>query len=189
MRKNVVDDKITPAPKTFDDNSKAFVSGSIIMSWDGPWRMAEYLTAIKDFNWDMTLTPKGPAGRQGQLVQEGYPMAKDSKNQDLAWEFVKLQSSKEDGVARPALGFISAARQDSILDPSLMKDPHYALYAQDMVDHTSRTPTLPANHRIAELFTNMTDFTSPIWTGESSVEDGLNQLDVAVQDILSKPPL
>jgi len=181
--------KVTPKPKTFEDNSKAFVSGSSAIHWDGPWRMAEYPAVIKDFKYDMTLSPKGPAGRHGQLVQEGYPMPKDAKHKDLAWEFVKLMSSAEDGIFRPSLGFISAARTDSILAPELMKDPHYALYAKDMVDHTARTPTLPANYRIKELFNNISDFTSPMWTGETSVEDGLTQLDATVKEILSKKPL
>lgn len=189
LRDLTVEQGVNPKPAVFEDGTwEGFQSGLIAMLVDGPWRIAPAPGLLTDFEWDMTLMPAGPAGRHGQLVQEGYPMAKDSKNQDLAWEYVQLMSSKEEGIARPALGFISAAREDSILAPELMTDPRYAIYAQDMVDNTSRTPTLPANYRIKELFNNIADFTSPIWLGEVSVEDGLTELDFAVQEILAQPP-
>jgi multiple sugar transport system substrate-binding protein len=58
------------------------------------------MKAIKDFDWNMTLPPKGPTGKRGSLAETDLlTITKFSKSPDLAWGLIKHLSSKEGGIA------------------------------------------------------------------------------------------
>lgn len=183
--------KANPRPAEIMEGgaNKMFAAGKLGMYMSGPWDVyvLRELIAENSLNWDMTLVPKGPAGRKGQLVSEGYAVPTTSKNQQLAWEFIKLMCSPEEGVARIAKGFISPPRKDAILDPKLMEDPMYAMYADELVNNTAASPTLPHNARTSEFFQLLITGFDSIWLGKGSVQDTLTEVDRQLTALLAKP--
>ena len=182
--------QIFPRPSDLPEGGyRAMFQSELLATFSqGPWDVANLRGLIEDEpKWDMTLVPEGPAGRIGQYVTEGYFIPSVAEQKDWAWEYVKLQSTLEDNVARPPLGFIASARSDGMLHPSLMEDPMYALYHQWLADNPQPPPALPANLRNTEVFAFLLNDFDKLWLGEGSVDEVLEEADAKLNNILQMP--
>jgi multiple sugar transport system substrate-binding protein len=168
--------------------NQMFVAERIAMFSTGPWGVYTLREMIEEgtINWDMFLIPKGPAGRAGQLVTEGYPIPTNANNKDLAWQFIKLMCSAEEGLARIPYGFIAPPRTDAMLDPSLMEDSMYALYHQEMVDNTPEGAALPHNARVPEFFQLLNQGFDALWLGRAGVDETLEEVHRQIEGILAR---
>jgi multiple sugar transport system substrate-binding protein len=82
-----------------------FRSGRVAMEVSGPWNLAKYCE-IEDFDWDVVLFPKGPAGRQTRYAGNGLVIWQKSPRKDSAWELVKHVCSRE------SMEILARGRQD-----------------------------------------------------------------------------
>ena len=70
-----------------------FMSGKIGMYFTGRWKVPDFKT-IKGFDWDVASVPKGVI-RATRQSGSALAISKDSKNKDLAWEFLKFYTGKQ----------------------------------------------------------------------------------------------
>jgi multiple sugar transport system substrate-binding protein len=171
------------------DISRLFQAEQVAMFNSGPWEVYELRESIEEgaLNWDTTLIPNGPAGRGGELVTEGYAIPTQSENKEMAWEFIKLMCSREEGIARIAEGFIAPPREDALLAPELMADPVYALYQEELVANTPTGPHLPHNNRVSEYYQLMQTGFDPLWLGDVGVDEMLESIHQELEALLSRP--
>ncbi len=95
-----------------------FVSQQVAISANGEWQFSLY-DPITDFDWDVAPPPQGPSGYPDDYhvyaASDTIGIAKDSKHQDEAWEFIKylcLDPSAQLNVAGslgPALKEVAAS--------------------------------------------------------------------------------
>ncbi len=147
------------SPRNMDKMGKdplglnVFENGRVAMAVAGPfsfWRFKE----ITSFEWDVTLFPKGPAGRHTRYAGTCFAIWDGCENKELAWEFVKFICGKQQmsmfadtGLDVPARR--SVAYSDAYLKPEYLErwnievflrsqEPEYATV------HTfSRSPLWP----------------------------------------------
>lgn len=83
---------------TYDDGNKAFASGEAYMMINGNWAINQFITANADFNVDMFAFPASNDPSRN-FVTSGvdvlFGAAKDSKNLDVAKEFIAYMLEKE----------------------------------------------------------------------------------------------
>lgn len=83
---------------TYDDGNKAFASGEAYMMINGNWAINQFITANADFNVDMFAFPASNDPSRN-FVTSGvdvlFGVAKDSKNLDVAKEFIAYMLEKE----------------------------------------------------------------------------------------------
>jgi multiple sugar transport system substrate-binding protein len=68
------------------------LAGASAMTSIGHWVVPGYADA--NFKWDVAPMPKGPAGQATSVNSAGFVVAKDSKNPDAAFEFLRYVLSE-----------------------------------------------------------------------------------------------
>ena len=82
-------DKSIPDPNTSSQyGGDLFLSGNAAMIAMGHWSVPGYSQA--KFKWDVVPMPKGPAGQATSVNSAGFVVAKDSKNPQAAFAFIKF---------------------------------------------------------------------------------------------------
>lgn len=98
MQDLVYKDKVAPTPAIMDTLSQAggaLLSGKVAMIVDGCWMMQSYKGG--KFKLGMTVLPQGPKGRVNTgWFAGGMAIANDSKNKELAWEYLRWLSADEE---------------------------------------------------------------------------------------------
>lgn len=173
------------------DYNGFFGSNKVAMWQASPWHANMLRTALgpEAFaeTYDIALIPQGPAGRVGQLVVEGYPIFSTTKNPDAAWAFTKLATSKEEGVARIAHGFVAAPREDAINDAEMVaNDPIYAFYNRAVMDNPPPPASVPANNKITEMYAMMKLAFDGVWSGDQAAADALAAANQQLTDLLGQ---
>ena len=79
---------------TLADQGGDFGSGKVAIYPDGAWDVVSFRT-IDRFKWDISLLPMGPKGRPSPFWIGGPMIAKQSKNPDQAWAWVKWTAEKD----------------------------------------------------------------------------------------------
>jgi multiple sugar transport system substrate-binding protein len=156
-----------------------FQAGSVALWPMGHWAVPGY--AGVDFAWDVALMPKGSGGQATSVNSAGFVIAKDAKNPDAAWEFIKFALSEEGqklltemGLAIPVLK--SVAESPTFLE---QKVGDREINQQVFLDSL-------AFARIKPIFKGYTMWAdavgngmAPIWSGEAELGPTLDQV---VQD-------
>jgi multiple sugar transport system substrate-binding protein len=75
-----------------------FQKGNVAMAISGPWMLSTYM-GIRDFEWDIALFPKGPAGRQTRYAGGGFVIASTCRHKKEAWELLKYLTGTEVGIS------------------------------------------------------------------------------------------
>jgi multiple sugar transport system substrate-binding protein len=84
------------APPPGDGASTGFRSNTFAMEFGGHTGNWQSYRKIPDLDWDVEALPKGPSGRRGgEISLTALGVAKKSKDQDAAWQFVKFMSSRD----------------------------------------------------------------------------------------------
>jgi multiple sugar transport system substrate-binding protein len=178
-------------PNAAIDYNGFFGANKAAMWQASPWHANLLRTALgaEAFaeTYDIALMPKGPAGRNGQLVVEGYPIFSTTENREAAWAFTKFATTKEEGVARIPNGFVAAPRVDAINDDEMVaNDPIYAFYNRALIDNPPAPASVPANNKITEMYAMMKLAFDGIWSGKQSVKDALDAADQQMNDLLAQ---
>ena len=118
--------KVAPAPSQANalGDAASFESGKVAMVIDGGWSI-QARKEITAFEWDIAMLPQGTAGFWGTFWP-GTPMqiSADSKNPELAWEYVRWFAASDEGQALVAKQLIQVpARLDIALSDAFLQQP------------------------------------------------------------------
>jgi multiple sugar transport system substrate-binding protein len=83
-------------------------------------------------NFGVASYPAGIKGNQTFFSGSDLALMKSSKNKDEAWKLLKYLVSRQAQVKFSQLSGMLPARLDAVYDPSLMQDPHYAEFVQQI---------------------------------------------------------
>ena len=82
------------SPSNIVNASNSFATGHVAMLVSGPWEVSGFKQNFPDLHWGAALLPKGV--RNGSNIGgEDLVVYKHSKNQALAWEWLKYLTSKD----------------------------------------------------------------------------------------------
>ena len=147
-----------------------FLSGVAAMGVSGHWSIPEYSAVA--FKWDIAPMPMGPAGRATSVNSAGFVIAKDSKNPDAAWEFVKYAFSEAGQAELAKIGLaipvrMSVAESAAYLGQATKID--HSIYVKAL-DYARMKPVFKGYE---EWSGAVGDALHMIWTEEMSVADAL----------------
>jgi multiple sugar transport system substrate-binding protein len=160
-----------------------FLSGVAAMGVSGHWSVPEYSTVA--FKWDIAPMPQGPAGRATGVNSAGFVIAKDSKNPDAAWEFVKYAFSDAGQTELAKVGLAIPVREAVASSPAYLEQA-------TKIDHSLFVKALdyahvkPVFRGYEEWSTAVGDALNLIWTEQMSVEDGLAEAVAGGDDALAR---
>ena len=160
--------KVAPTAQAITGNSLQMFLGqrlAMIQHYIYPHRAAMIGDA---FDFDMVLMPKGPSGSRGQAISgDGEGILKQSKNVEIAYEFIKLLTDKERQlllVKEINLG----SRPDSYEDPSVQQP---WVQRQYQMLQTAADYLGPYNFRKQEINQLVAAMFGPAANGEVDVDD------------------
>jgi multiple sugar transport system substrate-binding protein len=136
---------VSPSPLVLNSMQRSsgdlFMAGKLAMYNSGIWETPRFRT-IKDFNWDIAMFPRGPAGRRFETGGSGYCIVRTTKNPEAAWEVLKALAGDygqemlaASGLAQPANQKIAegkfwALSPDKPLNKGMLnKAVSYSVYA------------------------------------------------------------
>ena len=96
---------VTPQVEQENAGKNRFAEGQIAMLSGAGWMTALINDTNPELNYDVAPLPKEQAGNASVLHVHGWSVYSGSKNQDLAWHFVRQVATEQ---AAPAMGLIPA---------------------------------------------------------------------------------
>jgi multiple sugar transport system substrate-binding protein len=165
--------KIMPTPSVAEQFGDPFESGNAAMTPAGHWVVPLYSKV--DFKWGVAPLPKGKT-RASIVNSVGFVVAKDSKNPDESWAFLKHLIGKPGqtkvtslGLGVPALK--SIANSDVYLKQQTA-DINHKLFL-DTMDYARVKPCFKGYDEWATLFG---DGMNSVWLGEAELGPTLDEL-------------
>lgn len=153
-----------------DKVSESFKSGKIAMIENGIWPLGEFKKAGMDFGTVEIPSFQGQPSK-GVIHSAGIAMAKDSKQKDLSWKFIKYFVSAEAAKMRktdmPVLKSVVSAgnfNNDQLLS---------TFYS--MLEKSSDTPGFLLTTKWTEVEKNLDYAISSVLLGQSSADKALNE--------------
>ncbi|HEV8637281.1 MAG TPA: extracellular solute-binding protein [Chloroflexota bacterium] len=184
-------EKVVSLPGSFEGNADAlFASGRLGAHQAGALAMFNVKDAIKDpgkAKMKAVLFPKRTDGRYPSQTRGGtWQVGSRSKNPEWAWEFVKHKASREGALAFTHLSKSSVAlvRPDVLNDP-YFADPNFEPYKETLL--RAMPNTVPANARGTELQDAFAQAHSLVYLGKAPFDQGVKDLNDALQRVLDKP--
>lgn len=181
----VLEDKSVPTPAVSAEyGGDPFAAGRSAMAMSGHWVVPEY--AQLDFAWDVAPMPSGPAGRFTSVNSAGFVIAKDSKNPDAAWEFVKFAVGKEGQQRLTELGFAIPVLK-SIAESSIFLEQQSAPIKHqiflDAMEYARPKPTFAGYEEWASI---IGDGLVPVWNDEQDLDSTLDEIVPAADEVLAR---
>jgi multiple sugar transport system substrate-binding protein len=172
---------IPPSAGTVND---AFLSGNAAMVISGGYLQYAFQQK-KDLDFGATPVPKGPSGVRGSMTMgDTYGISSQSKQKDLAWDYIKWMTNKDAGVVMCSIG-LCGARPDVINDPQVQAMAMQPVYNRLVADGLPFRG--PANLRQVELNDVSRQVMGPILTGTKPDDQFLASANAQVQQVLDKP--
>jgi multiple sugar transport system substrate-binding protein len=176
---------VAPTPAQVDDVAQMWASGRIVMVQSGYWGQSWGKNFVKDFEWMVAPMPQGPSGSQSMFEFDGNVILAQSQVIPQAWEFMKHCSTKDAGVHIAEAGSVPGGRPDVWDDPGLMAFEPHAVFAEIMQGVAPLV--LPHNFRYEELFQIASNEFDPVWSGESTIEEVIGNVQASMQAVLDMP--
>lgn len=186
-------DKVVALPGSFEGSSSSlFASARLGMMQTSAVGMFNTRELLKDKDPNQvkiktTLIPKRPDGVYPSQTRGGtWQIGSRSQQPDWAWEFVKHKASREGALAFTRLSQSSVALvRPDVLDDPFLDDPNFTPYRETLL---RAVPNLvPANARGTELQDAFAQAHSLIYLGKVPFDQGLKDLNDALQRVLDKP--
>lgn len=152
------------------------------MTTIGHWAVPGYVEA--GINFDVAPMPKGPAGQATSVNSAGFVVAKDSKNPDAAFEFLKYVVSEPAQKRLAELGFAcpvlkSVAESDAFLKQSA------PINHKVFLDSLAFAHMKPVLKGYDEWSSAIGDGMAPIWTGDAELDPTLDESVAAADEVLA----
>ncbi|NCD05624.1 MAG: sugar ABC transporter substrate-binding protein [Spirochaetia bacterium] len=171
--------------------SSPFLTGKIGMLPMGTWFMTTLLDKVKtgesSVDWAVATLPHAENVPQGYTVGAATPLCinKASSKKDAAWRFVKFVTGSEGSQIYASVGAIPGRNNDSTLDlicdiegmPETLKPA---------LETTNISFDRPGVDKVAEINRMMGEVHSLIMLGESSIDDGIAEMELRNKEILQK---
>ncbi len=177
-------DKSVPNPdESTQYGDDPFAAGVAAMTTIGHWAVNDYLQG--GLKLGVAPMPAGPAGRVTSVNSAGFVVAKDSKQPEAAWEFIKYALSEDAQKKLAELGFAvpvlkSVAESPAYLNPSSPIDQKVFL---DALAYAHMKPSFKGYD---EWSTVVGDGLIPAWTGEKPIDEVLDEIVPAADEVLAK---
>jgi multiple sugar transport system substrate-binding protein len=160
-----------------------FLAGVAAMGVSGHWSVPDYSTVT--FNWDVAPMPAGPAGRATGVNSAGFVIARDSKNPDAAWEFVKFAFGEAGQAKLAEIGLAVPIREAVAASPAYL-DQATPINHQMFVDALDYAHVKPVFRGYEEWSAGVGDALHMIWEDQVSLEDGLAEAVAAGDDAMAR---
>jgi multiple sugar transport system substrate-binding protein len=189
--------KASPAPgpdatATGNTQNELFASSKLASVLTGYW--GQFTPGDKviqgKFKWNVTLQPKGPAGKRGTaLTINGMTVSAISKHKDEAWQFVKWLMEPENQVPIILAGGSRPALRKKVLDnPRLLAEMKaHKIFAKAIVE--AEPWQMPANYRWPEFNSTVSQVFAGVWAGTQTIEQALPEATKKLQAVLDKPAI
>jgi multiple sugar transport system substrate-binding protein len=150
----------------------------------GTWEAsAANATKVK---WNLAPMPKGPAARGSMAEANTICVTSASKNPDMAWEFAKVDASKEGGIFHLDMGVTPGGRPD-VYNDAKVQEKYFWMKVWAKIWEDALPFNGPANYRGSEASDTMKQGLDPIWIGQATPDSGvLDKVNDAVQKVLDK---
>jgi multiple sugar transport system substrate-binding protein len=160
-----------------------FLAGVAAMTTIGHWAVPGY--AETKFKWDVAPMPTGPSGKATSVNSAGFVVAKESKNQDAAFEFLKYVISEPAQKRLAELGFAVPVLEDVAKSDAFLKQST-PINQQVFLDSLAFAHMKPVFKGYDEWSSAVGDTMAPIWTGEAELDPTLDAAVKAADDVLAK---
>ncbi len=160
-----------------------FLSGISAMGVSGHWSVPEYNEA--KLNFDVAPLPIGPAGRATGVNSAGFVIAKDSKNPDAAWEFVKYAFGDAGQSELAKIGLAIPIRESVAASPAYLEQPT-PINHQLFVDALAYAHLKPVFRGYEEWSAAMGDALNLAWTEQLPLEEALAEAVAGGDDALAR---
>lgn len=171
--------------------NSVFPDGSAAMMPMGTWFSATMIDKVNkgesSVNWGIATLPHPEGVEAGNTVGSTTPLAVNaaSKNQDLAWEFVKFATGPEGAAIVANLGAIPARLDDATLKtiaavPGMPEGALEALQVKNIVLDR------PIADKVSEVNKMLGDQHALIMLGEVTVDEGLSEMAAQSKSIQGK---
>lgn len=173
--------------------SDAFAQGNVAMMNMGSWFISTLIEKVKSgeysscANWGMVKYPHAEGAEPGSTLATitalGVPVSAPHK--DLAWEFVKFVSGEKGAKIMAASGNIPAATDETIVDliagmEGFPKDDT----SRDALIVTHAYLEMPVNEKSSEIEAALNEGHDLIMTESVTIDEGIKQMNEAVQAVL-----
>lgn len=161
--------------------SSPFLLGQVGMMPMGTWFMSTIVQKINDgesdINWGVATIPHAADLEAGYTVGSTTPMCVNnaSKNQEVAWEFIKFACGEEGAALHAAVGSIPAITNDDMLSQiaAMPGMPEGLLEALAVKNISLDRPIVDKVGEVNQMLGEEHDL---IMLGELSVDDGLAEM-------------
>ncbi|MBR6889843.1 MAG: sugar ABC transporter substrate-binding protein [Clostridia bacterium] len=171
--------------------SAAFENGNIAMLPMGYWFVSTLIGAIKDgtcsFNWGIVAVPHKEDVAAGSSFGNltGAMINAKSANKDLAWEYISWLAGEEGALATASTGTRPAWVSDAVATAMASADG----FPADEASKAALIPTavsveIPASEHSSEISTVLNEEHSLIMTRETTIEEGIAEMNERVAEIL-----
>ncbi|MFN8489260.1 MAG: sugar ABC transporter substrate-binding protein [Caldilineaceae bacterium] len=154
----------------------------------GFWAGGLHNAGFKKGSFDVQLFPKWKNQRH-QFGTGGHFMFSQSKNKDMAWEYVKFRESKEGMTLWYAnSGIVTTPSRRSLLNEKAFAESgpeHWSVFYDTLDKHpdTGPIPAPPVSNPMTTLFTN---YTGKAMNGELPAADALDQLQKELEALVAR---
>jgi multiple sugar transport system substrate-binding protein len=161
----------------WDRAYSTFLNGNLGFFLVGDWG---YNTFKADTNLDFGIAPL-PKGDLAATILGGYVLAmnKNSKNPDLAWEFMRYLTSKPQDDTMLELGRIPA-RSDIDPAPLLARNPYFNIF----IDQGPVTLARPAIINLKEVDEILVDSFKYVLFNQKTPQQALDDMEKALQTLI-----
>ena len=178
-------DKSSPDNNTISQyGGDLFQAGVAAMMPMGHWAVPGYNTA--GFKYDAAPMPKGPAGPATSVNSAGFVIAKDSKNPDAAFEFVKYALSPAGQTRLAELGFAIPVLKSIAESPAFLEQKGSTLNQKVFLDSLAFSHMKPVFKGYDEWASVVGDGMGAVWRGEADLNKTLDEIVPQADAVLEK---
>ena len=173
----------SPAP----DTSMLFASGNLAMLYDTGSEWASKIDPVATFEWGVAAAPRQKDNKNINFINP-LMIAKDSKNREAAWAFVKYNVTEpgQRVLVRYAFQPVLKSLLESWLKSSKTKQP--AADIKKAIEGAAPHTQIGPNQIMVDfqpIRTAVDDALKPVWAGTKSAVDGLRDAKTKVDVILA----
>ncbi len=178
-----VDKSVPDANTSGQYGGDLFMAGVAAMTPMGHWSVPSYAGA--SFKWDVVPMPSGPAGRVTSVNSAGFVLAKESKNPDAAWKFVKFVLSQAGQTRLAELGFACPVLKSVAESPAFLQQST-PINHQVFLDALAYAHMKPVFRGYDEWASAVGDGMGPVWRGEAELNPTLDSVITAADAVLAQ---
>ncbi len=178
--------KVSPPPNPASTSSvDPFQSGHVAMYFSNCNCLIGTYKNIKAFKWDVANWPKGPKGRVVEMEPDGYTIFKNTKNPEVAWDFLKFMTYDAGGTLRQATyGTIPAIKQLAFSNQYLGSQGFPAHVKLPLDDALSNGRSNYFGVGWIEWYTKSDTALMEAWLGKKTVAQAVKDADNAITTVL-----